>query len=196
VSPPIVLGIDPDVRTVGWSLCTQSKLLEVGVIRSDAAADVSHIQMMRAAAVALELILKQNQGLSLVVVESQAIRHGSAAVPKDILKLGQVAGGLAALCVAFHPGLKVAMPFPSDWKGQTPKPIHQARIFSHLGIGCAQATEYSYPTGCKVIAAVRGAQALLKSDWKHVADGVGLALWGAKLLQSGAHRATGSSMGT
>lgn len=165
----IVLGIDPDTKTTGWAVMSADDgLLAVGVIRADGA-----ISMMRHAAMALPSIL-QKWSADLAVVESQQIYSGSKAAHDTIVTLCTVAGGLAGQVLMAQPGCSVLMPLPAAWKGQVPKPIHQARVFTKLGLAHAVGPKYAHPLACTA----RGASSLRQTDWEHVGDAVGLALWG------------------
>lgn len=183
MSSPIVLGVDPGSDGTGIAVSTAHKLLEVACVRSNCIDPrTSHIHMMRNSVAVLEALLKRWQ-VSLVVVEGQSYHAKSKSPPGDIIKLANVAGALAGICAAFQPGIQVAIPKPEDWKGQTKKPINQARTFDRFGISHSPAAGYCYPSGCATSAAIRGAASLNKGDWKEVADAAGLALWGAQQLR-------------
>lgn len=190
MSLPVVLGIDPDTRHIGWSIATKHEVLAVGVIASSAEdSDLSHVQMITNLGLAVPVILNKHPEVTHVCIETPMVRHGAKAPPKDIIKLTVVAGALAG-AVEVASGGRVAklMPFPSEWKGQVPKPIHQARIFAHYGILATQLPTHCYPAGCKAIARVQGAAAIKRGDWKHVADAIGLARWAADRLAEAARR--------
>jgi hypothetical protein len=116
----------------------------------------------------------------LVAIEGQEFHHGGKAPPADIIKLAQVAGGLVGIFAVQSPRSRQALLIPSEWKGQTPKPINQRRTFQHYGIMCSEAAGYCYPSGCAKIAKVQGAQLLNRGDWKHVGDALGIALYAAQ----------------
>ena len=187
MADPLALGIDPDSRCTAWAVVSPTKIVAVGVIRGPENEDVAQIVMLRNSGFALEAILKRHN-IQLAVVEGQAIHHGSKARPADILKLGIVAGGCAGQIAYLQPSVSLAVPLPSDWKGQTKKPIDQWRTFQHFGVLATKGADYTTPDGCAVIAAVEGAQAIKRGDWKHLGDALGLALYGQKLLASAARR--------
>lgn len=178
----LVLGIDPDSHNTAWCVASLKQVIALGVVRGPLNQDHAGITMLRYSGLALELILKKHQ-VELAVVEGQHIHYGQAAPPADILKLAQIAGGLAGQIALLSPPTKLLIAQPADWKGQTPKRVNQARSFNHYGILAEQGKDYCVPTGCVRIAKVEGFGALRKGDWKHVGDAVGLALHGARLLQ-------------
>ena len=108
-------------------------------------------------------------------VEAQEIYRNKTPNPKSILLLGNVAGAaLAAMAVA---GQVVYFPEPKEWKKQVPKAIHQGRTYSKLGIGHTRVgDERGY---CLPEESWRSMffPHVKKSDWKHVGDAVGLALY-------------------
>ena len=177
MSGPVVIGIDPDSKATAWAAVSGSSVLAVGVLKTKAA---STAELLRQTVVGIEDLIEKHQP-ELAVVEGQHYHYGGKAPPKDIIKLAQIAGGIAGQLVAFGT-TKVAIPTPDDWKGQTPKPINQSRTYAHFGILSALASGYAYPTGCKILARVQGAGSLNRSDWKHVGDALGLARYGADKL--------------
>jgi hypothetical protein len=134
--------------------------------------------------VALEMVL-QKWKPSLVVVEGQRIYHGVKTAPNDILTLGQVAGGILGQVLVLAPTTNTCFPHPQDWKGQLPKTVEQGRTFVHYGILFEKNDSYCWPSGCAKSAKIEGAAGLNRGDWKHVADAVGLARHGIKVLRAG-----------
>jgi hypothetical protein len=114
--------------------------------------------------------------LFAVAVEAQEIYQfgtGRTANPKSIMYLATVAGmALAAHSRAFH----LFFPTPQAWKGSVPKIIHQARILSKCGwkyekVGTLD-NGYCYPVDVPI-----GLGDFKKTDWKHLVDAIGLALY-------------------
>lgn len=176
---PVVLGIDPDSKLTAWAAVSGSKFTHVGIIRTPKADSTP--ELLRLLVPALDTVLNITFP-DLVVVEGQQFYHGGKAPPEDILKLANIAGGIAGIIRVLDTGPRIAIPTPKDWKGQTPKPINQTRSYAHYGILSALASGYAYPTGCKLLALVRGASNLNKGDWKHAGDSLGLARFGAEKL--------------
>ena len=99
---------------------------------------------------------------------------------QDIVELARRAGEMAALLTEYASGIQYIS--PAEWKAQVPKDICQARICSRLGWPFEKMSGYSRPTtGFQDVA---GAKGLKKSDWKHVMDAIGIALWGADTIIS------------
>lgn len=173
----VVLGIDPDTRNTGWAVVSAEAVLAVGVVRSTG----TEQNMLRVTGVVLEGLL-QKWAPALVVVEGQKIYSGVKTAPNDILTLGQIAGGILGQVLVLSPTTNTCFPDPQGWKGQLPKPVEQGRTFTHYGILFKRNDSYCWPSGCVKSAAIQGAGMLNRGDWKHVADAVGLARHGVKLL--------------
>lgn len=173
----MIIGVDPDSKDTSWAVIQGTTVLAVGVFKTKGRAVA---QVIRQLVPAVESVV-QAWLPSLVVVEGQKHRQGGKAPPDDIIRLAQIAGAIAGQVMAMCDA-RVMIPDPEEWKGQTPKPIDQTRSFAHFGILSALATQYAYPTGCKVIARVQGAAQLNKGDWKHVGDALGLARYGSRKL--------------
>jgi hypothetical protein len=122
-------------------------------------------------------------------VENQQIipRHAGQKYevdPRDILKLGQVAGACVGMIrhgmEAKTPALQslrtsppVYFPLPVEWKGSVPKEIHQMRVLLKAGFPkekIKKASGYCYVEGTE----------FKKGDWKHLADAIGLAQYAAE----------------
>lgn len=114
-----------------------------------------------------------------VVIEGQKInrpQHGGRADPQDILRLAQVAGGVAGAFSAG--GHSIRLVPPAVWKGQVPKQDHQARTCYQLGWGCRRrGTSIRGYVVPKIPYSVEGTKHLLASEWKHVMDAIALAYW-------------------
>ena len=156
------------------------RVLAVGVARGNPKLrEADAVLSMRAAAAGCwSAWMWRGEGLDLLVVESQEAYLGSGSrksTPKDLIWLATVAGLMAAI-----PSERLLMPRPKEWKGQVPKAIQQGRKARRLGWqgtihetksgGWFEPTDFgAYPPE---IHDVRGTQ------WGHVMDAIGLALWG------------------
>jgi hypothetical protein len=127
-----------------------------------------------------EPVVAAVEGQRLVAAAGR--RH---ARPEDLLRLAQVTGGAMASVQGSLDRARLLVPKPQEWKGQVPKQVHQARTLRALGLDpvkhgsgasgyCRPSVEPSPLLGSQGAFSVRG------SDWKHVCDAVGLALWAAK----------------
>lgn len=172
----VVLGYDPDTKTPAYAVVTLTEILEVGIFPAD----------LRKLSVGMQSVLDRLKP-SLAVVEGQQIYEGSKVRPNDIMHLAQHAGIAVGLIAAFLPTANLLWPEPMEWKKQQPKKVNQGRTFTHYGIGytLSLGTEpYCYPSGCAKAGRIAGAGKLRNSDWKHVADAAGLALYGARMLNA------------
>lgn len=118
-----------------------------------------------------------------VFIESPRAEYtkGKGTRVQDIVELARRAGELSVACACAF-GIRPDYITPAEWKGQTPKDISQARICSRLGWPFEKMAGYARPTDG--FSGVRGATELKKSDWKHVLDAIGIALWGADTIIS------------
>lgn len=171
-----VLGIDPDTKNLGWAICTSKQIIAVGTVKAP-----DMMSMMVHSGLWLESILEKHF-FGLAVVESQTLYPGID--PDDITKLSHVAGAAVGQIRLLKPQLRVAFPTPGDWKGQTPKAISHMRSYAHYGVMATKGETFAVPQGCAKITAVDGYAKMRKGDWKHVGCAIGLALYGARLLQS------------
>lgn len=173
----VVLGVDPGSKATGWCVIKGTSVLAVGIIKIRDTLPAAEI--LRRLLPPLEIVVSKWKP-DLTVVEGQQFKYGGKAAPEDIIKLANVAGGIAGQIMAFC-STKMIIPFPSDWKGQTPKEISQSRTYQHFGIMSSMGTSYSYPSGCKVACAIAGYAATNRGDWKEIGDAMGLARYGAEL---------------
>lgn len=173
---PVVLGFDPDTKTPAYAVVTLDEILEVGILPNE----------LREQSVGMQSILDR-QKPAMAVVEGQRIYEGSKVRPNDIMHLAQQAGVAVGMIAAFFPTAHILWPEPMEWKQQQPKKVNQGRTFKHYNIGYVLslgAEPYCYPSGCARAAKIANAGKLKQGDWKHVADAVGLALYGARLLNA------------
>lgn len=178
MADPLVLGIDPDTTTTAWAVVSMDRVFAVGIVRAD-----DEILMLRHASVSFPSIMK-GYNLDLGVVEGQQVYSGGKAAHADIVKLAQTAGGLLGVLAVLNPTLPLLFPTPAEWKKQTPKPINQGRTYAHFGIEALVGKDYSWPSGCQRAMRIEGFSRVRKGDWKHIGDAMGLALYGARTLDS------------
>lgn len=179
----LVIGIDPDTKSTAVAVATKHKLLAVAVIKPSKLDenDSPAVAMARALALRLPEIITDSC-CCRIVIEGQQIRHGSSAPPADILQLALVAGACVGVVAWARAGVEgsILVPLPHDWKGNTPKPINQMRTFRAFGLPAEQRSEYCVPLDSPALQSVQGYQDVTISDWKHLGDAAGLALWGAR----------------
>lgn len=114
--------------------------------------------------------------------------------PQDLINVAQWAG-VCAYYIRQHifgenrlsPPSNFRIPLPSEWKGQRPKYAHQAVMLDRLGISYERAGNQKIGSESKAYCVplpdyqdlfpTLDGKSLLKGDWKHVLDAVGLAIW-------------------
>lgn len=177
----VVVGVDPGSDRFGIAIVKDGVPIGVRAIKIKNKSAARCIKEMVAP---LELFFEDAADeVDLVVVEGQHFHHSSPASPENIIKLAQIAGGFAGICAAKSTA-RLLLPEPDAWKGQTKKPINQARTFNHYGISYARGKEYCWPTGCANATRIAGYGQLNRGDWKEVGDALGLARYGETQLGS------------
>lgn len=169
------LGVDPGLHRVAWALVTdtegQGRIEEVGIVRSDG----------ETAERAVVAMIKALDGANVpssftAVVEGQEIYKGMTKNPMDILHLAQVAGAVAG---RLNPeGLR--MPLPKEWKGTTPKDVHQLWVLEAYGIAGERVSAKDGARPLPGAMEARGSHTIKSNEWSHVIDAIGLARWGIK----------------
>lgn len=108
-------------------------------------------------------------------IESQEIAYTAreGRNPRSLLMLANVSGILLAqaarVCVTLY------LPTPQAWKGSISKKIHQARVCKKMGWEFVTKSDYVIPS--VDLSGVEVTGKLNSSDWKHILDSVGLALY-------------------
>lgn len=113
-------------------------------------------------------------------VESQEIAYTTkqGANPRSLLLLANVSGILLTKLYGRCP--HVSLPTPQAWKGSIPKKIHQARICKRMGWDYTERSGYVVPSVDLRDVDIIGK--ITSSDWKHILDSVGLALWAREMF--------------
>lgn len=171
-----ILAVDPDLHNTAWCVLDNARVYG-GVLsiskslKGDDAVCAMAESLQRLAHVPWIDVC------DVYLVESQELHRMHKAAPKDILRLAQVAG--AALATVSHQqpgGAIVRLVSPQEWKGQVPKEIHQARVCKRLGWEFTTKAGYCVPNEKHL----EDFGVVNLSDWKHLLDAIGLALWWAK----------------
>lgn len=120
----------------------------------------------------------------LLTVEEPQIYAGVRTKPQDIAKLGMVTGAvMGASSASDHLLILDSITvLPAKWKGQLPKRVSQARSWRKLDIPCDVAGKderaYCVPNLLgSPLSLVAERKKILKSDWRHLGDALGIALW-------------------
>ena len=181
MNPFPFIGIDPDLHHLSIAVVDHNnriidlKVLEVPESFTAQRAIAAMARQIKAAAPWMESFHP-----SYYVVEAQELYLTGpykTPNPRSILHLATVAG--AALAHA-PTGAEVIFPTPVQWKGSVDKQIHQARVLHNAGLpmmSIGKGAGYCYPINNPL-----GWPTFLQGRWKHLADAVGLAQYGVKLL--------------
>ena len=110
----IIVAIDPGVKVAGWAIFKKKRLWRCGIARGKQWADTVD---------ALPRLTSE-----VTVVEHPVAYPRSSVNPNGLIKLGIMAGAAAK---AFD-AIEIMMPTPREWKGQTPKAIHNKRVLAKL----------------------------------------------------------------
>lgn len=177
----ISIGFDPDSHATSWGALeyvqgSMPRVIGVGVVKVPASyKGFRAVREMAREMQKAELPFTPD----ILVVEGQQIYEKGKAKPDHILQLAQVAGGVFSHCLGRWPRAESYLPRPMQWKAQVPKRVHQARVWEKLGFETSGHghTQHGYSSpkdGGKIPTYGR----VTRSDWKHIGDAVGLALWG------------------
>lgn len=190
----IYIGIDPDLRKLNAAIVSDEKeLLAVFLRRNKEGTD--EMAVANAARASCRLIedviafMVTLEGLKEIttIVESQSMQHaieqrkrGKKIDLDDIRRTGQVAGCLLGAFSNMSNNLILVQ--PSLWKGQVPKNIHHARIYSKLGIKPEEDKKIKnlYPYACPdTFKSIYWSKDKINpGDFADINDSIGLALWG------------------
>lgn len=147
-----IIAIDPGTRLCGYAVFWLGRPRRVGVVKSS-----WRTVEARAAHMAHQILDDSDPAFETVIVERPVIYPDSEERDSDIVDLAVTAGVLAGSL--FEWANELVMPTPREWKGTTPKHIHNAR------------TEAKCPAAAELM------NKIPKGQRNHVWDAVGLALW-------------------
>lgn len=173
------VGIDPDLHNTGIAVVNQ-----FGSVLAVECVSIGTSLRGAKAVVCMSDNLSQDMAyyrdafhLMRAAVEGQTISFHQTKNPASIIHLAHVTG-CAVSAISAHTTHPTLIPPPREWKGQVPKQIHHQRICERLGwtftLHGTKKSGYASPNDPPV-----GKQ-LKPSQWKHVLDAVGLALWVAE----------------
>lgn len=169
------MGIDPDLTTTAWAIINERlEVVHTGIIAQPTRGWPGVAKMAQAIS-NYEFPAVRCK----VAIESQQVYTSGANRTPDadkILMLANISGQLL-----HHFGGDALLGKPVEWKGQVPKGIHHKRIFSRLGIsdfkmmGKVGDPKKSYGVPTNLGHTAHGK--IKASDWKHISDALGLALY-------------------
>lgn len=119
-------------------------------------------------------------------VEDQLVRRGGNSRtknPQNLIPLAQVAGA----CAAHFRGVHTAMVQANDWKGSVGKVPNQSRTCEVLGMefevkDAGYCVPLCRPQECYSIGEDGRESDVRPSDWHHLLDAAGIAIWAHKKL--------------
>ena len=175
------LGIDPDLRNTAWAVVCAGKVTHLGMVRVPKTINGQQCAL----GTFMELFGQLGAPgvyYDIILIEGQLCRQAAGAEtknPQSLVDLAACAGAASGAALAGQPTLACLWVPPHVWKGTVPKEINQARTCRTLGWDYetksgyvvpdpAQVGSIRYPEGCDV----------KQSDWKHLMDAIGIALWG------------------
>jgi hypothetical protein len=134
----VLVAIDPSVKGTGVAVFYEGVLAQVEVLRATVTLQRGNANLGEA----VTSILTQarvnipndtTHPAHHVVMEIPEVYAGSNVKPGDLLAITAVGGALAGYYCESGVGELVTV-LPKIWKGQVPKPIHNARTMGKLGI--------------------------------------------------------------
>lgn len=178
------IGIDPDTHATGIAVlsdatiqpvcfvgCCKAKGSTGGEAVIDMAAELQNF---------FDVNIEDSFGFVAAAIEAQEISYTSrqGKNPRNLVTLAAVAGACLSNALKHLLTPYCYFPLPQRWKGSVPKTVHQARVLGRIGwkseIVGDRDIGYARPVS------VPGDMELVnvgKTDWKHVVDAIGLALW-------------------
>lgn len=175
------IGIDPDLHdfAIGYWHKGQPHHAEVIHVprRKGIVAQAAVRQMVAAMAFRMmNMIPAATEGIAIEAQTLQRTGLKQHKRPGDIVILGNVGGAALGLCAMVVDMNQIAFPSPEEWKGQIPKAVMQARLYSDLGWGYERVGE-EYARPLRAPAAFNNISA---GQWKHVGDALLLAHWASE----------------
>lgn len=145
-----LLAIDPGLARTGWCIYLDGELVNCGFTKSGKGSSywdkTNHI---------LDQLPLSTYDVFVAEVPSFNDKRARRGDPDKLVPMVMISVGARARCAA----TKTYFPRPSEWKGQTPKDVHQRRLVAQLdeyGVGLVREKGH---------------------DHHDVWDAVGLALW-------------------
>lgn len=127
-----ILAVDPGLRGCGFAHFVDGELKHAAyVVSPERTARGGRAWAAMAGEIA-KCALEWIQPDTTLVVEYPVQYERSGGARDDISELTGVCGAIVGALTWCHGGIGIYTPRPADWKGQTPKVVHQKRIWSKL----------------------------------------------------------------
>jgi hypothetical protein len=194
MAEPVYIGIDPDLQRPALAAVQGSDVVFVACFKTSKSKQQAAVEEIAKEAMhwmdgvcdSLGFAGYHYPDLSGIAVEAQEIYRGKTKNPQDIAVLAASAGVLLGAARARWPHADAVFALPKDWKKGVPKRIHQARVLKRLGVPCElvgeKGTGYCVPLWPEGKLPI-GEADLNRSDWKHVVDAIGLAVYAQSLFR-------------
>lgn len=186
------IGVDPDTTKTAIALVSVGEKPQVVATyivkqsgKRDRAATMAIIEQFYTfmqTCIASGAMLPSQEEIVGIAVEGQEIYQGKGkdgkaktGNPKSVLALAPISGAIIALFRAMFPKVPIFFPAPKTWKGNRPKHVHHNHIGRVLGWEMKTVGQtYAYPVGENLVPL---GDPPSQTEWKHVMDAVGLAIW-------------------
>lgn len=201
-----VIGVDPDIHACGWA-CVMADIHPVlppvygyvGLTSLRSTAESGREAVDQACAMVDLIATRWHSSRRLgehvyVVLESQQFypnpndeRRKMVSVANALIRVAHVTGGVQALARERSSDLSVRAFLPAAWKGQRKKEAtvrEAAKQLAAAGVTEVAAESFSARGEAHTTFGVSELEAL-PSAWEHALDGLGLALYGLRLVQEG-----------
>lgn len=182
----MIIGIDPDLTSTAIAVYDPmlQKMVRLALVRAR-----GYQSMLSTLPLELERMLGPYiAGVDAVVIEGQKIyqtRTGgkeARADKNDLVHLAHVTGICYGL-LASHPSITPYVVEPSQWKGQRTKIATGTKLMNALGWRGRQRggkDPYIEMFDQDSICKTSDGRKVKASDWKHLVDAAGMALWGSE----------------
>jgi len=169
------LGVDPDLTSTAFAVydTEDNEVVHLAVVRASGYTDM--LRQTRKFSVSNHAV-----DSDAAVIEGQQIYVASNrrnVDPNDMIQVAHVSGILACQF-----SCSIAIPKPAEWKGQRSKLAEHTKYAKLLGWETERAggkDPYLVPTEDYVEVEMSDGKPVKKSDWKHLMDAIGLAIWGS-----------------
>ena len=170
------IGIDPDSKDMAiavWNDDGPVTAQAIHVVRKRTT-EQSQVVMARKVNDAIPSPSYAKLDISTIAIEGQ--QKDKRSVPlKSLFTLAHTTGIIALWCVAWFPDSRIVIPTPYEWKKQTPKVVHQSRLYRDLGWGFEVAGQKNAGQYARPLAVPAAFKHITPGQWKHIGDAILLA---------------------